>query len=146
MRAVSCLVWLWAQHPHARQGNEEETKAEAVSIVSAAFVVIICMMAAIYFNLRGIKQLNSLGEYQDAVMGEVTEARAAMMMQQAKVLAERNALENKIASEKAKLEAKLRELNPEQRNSSAGQELEKKIGKMGKKQDKAAKTSNPMHS
>ena len=125
---------------------EEETKAEAVSIVSAAFVVIICMMAAIYFNMRGIKQLNSLGDYQDAVMGEVTEARAAMMMQQAKVLAERNALENKIASEKAKLEAKLRELNPEQRNSSAGQDLEKKIGKMGKKQGKAAKTSNPMHS
>ena len=123
---------------------EEETK-EAVSIVSAAFVVIICMMAAIYFNLRGIKQLNSLGDYQDVVMGEVTEARATMM-QQAKVLAKRNALENKIASEKAQLEAKLRELNPEQRNSSAGQDLEKKIGKMGKKQDKAAKTSNPMHS
>ena len=129
-----------------RPKMEEETKAEAVSIVSAAFVVIICMMAAIYFNMRGIKQLNSLGDYQDAVMGEVTEARAAMMMQQAKVLAERNALENKIASEKAKLEAKLRELNPEQRNSSAGQDLEKKIGKMGKKQGKAAKTSNPMHS
>ena len=43
-------------------------------------------------------------------MGDVTEARAAMMMEQAKVLAERNALEQKIASETAKLEARMKEL------------------------------------
>jgi hypothetical protein len=79
---------------------EAATEEEAVSICAVASVVVLGMMATIYFNFRGIKQLSKLGDYQDGVMGEITETRAAMMAEQAKVLAERNKLESKINAER----------------------------------------------
>jgi hypothetical protein len=86
---------------------EQQTKDEAVTICSYAFVVIMVQITTIYFNQRGIIQLNKLGAYQDKVMGGINEARVVLMAQQALILAERNALENTIATSKAKLEARL---------------------------------------
>ena len=119
---------------------EFETESAAAWIFSWATVVILGMAATIYFNLRGIKQLSQLGDYQERVMGEVTEARAAMMMEQAKVLAERNALESKISSEKAKLEARMAELGGD--DAGKKKELKAKADKLDKKSKKNKKVAD----
>ena len=119
---------------------EQETEEAAVFLFSWAMLVIIGMASTIYFNLRGIKQLSMLGDYQERIMGEVTEARAAMMMEQAKVLAERNALEAKIQMEKAKLEARMAELGGD--DAEKKQDLRKKKDKLDKKSKKFA---NPLN-
>lgn len=119
---------------------ELETESQAVGLFAWATVVIISMAATIYFNLRGIKQLSMLGDYQERIMGDVTEARAAMMMEQAKVLAERNALEQRIAGETAKLEARMKELGDGSNQPSSG----KKKGKQDKKGKAKRTVDNPL--
>jgi hypothetical protein len=124
---------------------EHETEEAAVYLFSWAMLVIIGMASTIYFNLRGIKQLSQLGDYQDRIMGEVTEARAAMMIEQAKVLAERNALEAKIIAEKAKLEARMAELGGDDSGKKKDLEAKKaKLDKKSKKQKEKSKFVNPI--
>ena len=64
------------------------------------------------------------------------------MMEQAKVLAERNALEAKIQSEKAKLDARMAELGGDDDGKKKG--LQKKKDKLDKKKGKTKVTKNPL--
>jgi len=89
---------------------EEETADAAVSVAGFGIFVMLFMIATIYFNLRAIKEMGTLGEYREGKMGEITENRAAMMQKQAEQLAEKKLLEKKIKLETAKLEAKLADL------------------------------------
>lgn len=113
---------------------EQETEEAAVYIFAWAMVAITGMGSTIYFNLRGIRQLAQLGDYQDKIYGEISEARAAMMMEQAKVLAERNAMEAKINAEKAKLNARMEELGGD--DSGKKKDLQAKKDKLDKKSKK----------
>jgi hypothetical protein len=89
--AATCTGLIWVPSDPAtdpcKLKIEEETSKSAGTMVGYGMVVIIFMVATIYFNLRAIKQLNKLDDYQEQRMGDITESRAALMKQQAEALA-----------------------------------------------------------